>query len=907
MQLSSGSRIGSYEIVAPIGAGGMGEVWRARDPRLGRDVAIKILPPSVVSHPDRLARFTDEARAAGTLNHPNLVTIHEFGTHEGAPFIVMELLEGETLRERLGTSADSLSGSGAHPRLPMRKALDYSIQIANGLAAAHEHAVIHRDLKPDNIFVTSDGRVKILDFGLAKLAPSRDSDDQSRTAQRKTAPGTVMGTAGYMAPEQVRGRDVDHRADIFSLGAILYEMLSGERAFKGDSSIQTMNAVLESDPPDLSGSNPQITPGLQRVVERCLEKKPEERFHSAHDVAFALDAVSRTSGVPLSGASPLMGRRRWRPLLLAVAAIAAAAVAFVLGKVSDSRNAAAPVLSEPDLPHFTQLTFTAGGEFQPTISPDGTAIAYTSRAAGNLDIYFLRVGGENPINLTKDCPMADSMPAFSADGQQIAYRSECNGGGIFVMGATGESARRLVDNGFNPAWSPDDKEIAYNTSPVIQPFGRPSLGSLWCVSVSSGQTRMVEKEDAVQPSWSRDGRRIAFWGLPTGTGKRVLYTIPAAGGKRVALTDDAWFNWNPVWSADGRFLYFLTDRTGSMNLWRMQIDPQTGARVGESRPVSVASQDMMQLSISRDGNLMAYTVPSPVSIIERYPLDRAGRISGPPGALYSGSRRYQEEVLDSPDGQGFLVRTAPPRQEDLFVIRSDGSSTRRITNDSFRARDSAWTADGKRILFMTDRSGRYEIWSVSADGSGLRQETNLEGDTPGILNVTSDGKWLIMALTRGEVRLDLTVPLAQRKLEPFPPVSANENFVVAVVSLDGKQAVGNTLRGGDIQPGLVLYDFATRSYKKLPGVSTLEYRAWMPDSRRFVYSTRRQLMMTDPAANTSAVYLTMPRDVVVDGFDFSRDGAWLYVMERREESDIWMADFSGEKAVRKGQPPDNQR
>jgi serine/threonine protein kinase len=297
MPLAPGSRLGPYEILAPIGAGGMGEVYRAKDPRLGRDVAIKVLPPSFSADPERLRRFEQEARAAGVLNHPNITAVYDIGTDStsasdgaGAPYVVQELLEGETLRAAL---------SGAASRLPRRKTIDYSLQIVRGLAAAHEKGIVHRDLKPENIFVTNDGRVKILDFGLARfLRPESESlatNMPTEVGSAGTEPGMVLGTLGYMSPEQVRGKPADARSDIFSFGAILYEMLSGKRAFHGDSAADTMSAILKEEPPDLSISDENISPGLDRIVRHCLEKSPEQRFHSAHDVAFDLEALSGLS------------------------------------------------------------------------------------------------------------------------------------------------------------------------------------------------------------------------------------------------------------------------------------------------------------------------------------------------------------------------------------------------------------------------------------------------------------------------------------------------------------------------------------------------------------------------------------------------------------------------------------
>jgi serine/threonine protein kinase len=323
MSLEAGSRLGPYEIVSPLGAGGMGEVYRAKDPRLGREVAIKVLPASFSADPDRLRRFEQEARAAGILNHPNITAVYDIGTDDGAPYVVRELLEGETLRT-------ALSGG----RLSPRKAIDYSLQIAHGLAAAHEKGIVHRDLKPENVFITKDGRVKILDFGLAKLTHLEEGSQATNlpTATAGTGPGVVLGTLGYTSPEQVRGRQADVRSDIFSFGAILCAMLSGKRAFHGDSAADTMSAILREDPADLSVTNQNISPGLDRIVRHCLEKNPEQRFHSAHDVAFALDTLSGASApaVSLPGRALPRGRSRALPVVIgAILLVAGIAAAFL--------------------------------------------------------------------------------------------------------------------------------------------------------------------------------------------------------------------------------------------------------------------------------------------------------------------------------------------------------------------------------------------------------------------------------------------------------------------------------------------------------------------------------------------------------------------------------------------------
>src|SRR5436853_2993022 len=311
MSLSDGTKLGRYEIRSKIGEGGMGEVYLAEDTKLNRKVAIKVLPAAFSQDAERLRRFEQEAQAAGALNHQNILAVHDVGTHDGAPYIVSELLEGETLRERLDG-----------PPIPQRKAVDYALQIAHGLAAAHAKGIVHRDLKPENLFITNDGRVKILDFGLAKLTGTIDgtrSQTEVPTRRVNTDPGMVMGTMGYMSPEQLKGQPADHRSDIFSFGAILYEMISGKRAFSGDSMVETMSAILREDPPDLSETNKTVSPALERVVRHCLEKHPADRFHSARDLAFAIESLSgsatisgQTATMPaIPESSTAVGLSRW--------------------------------------------------------------------------------------------------------------------------------------------------------------------------------------------------------------------------------------------------------------------------------------------------------------------------------------------------------------------------------------------------------------------------------------------------------------------------------------------------------------------------------------------------------------------------------------------------------------------
>jgi hypothetical protein len=402
--LVRGTRLGPYEVLAPLGSGGMGEVYRARDERLGREVAVKVLTADSSSDPERLRRFEQEARAVGALNHPNLLAVFDTGEEEGRPFVVFELLEGVTLRQRMGPGA-----------LAVGKALDYAIQIARGLAAAHERGIVHRDLKPENLFVTKDGRLKILDFGLAKLSDPAERDRKLEKAETRTAtaPGLILGTVGYMSPEQVRGKPADARSDLFSLGTILYEMLSGRRAFEGATATDTLGAILTRDPPEITTSTGVLPAGLERVVRRCLEKDPEERLQSARDVAFALEALSG----PRPGTELGVAVRRRRRRLLAGAALVAAAAAGLAAAAWLARRT--PNLSPP---RVVALTSLRGVEGWPTFSPDGEQVAFAwgGEKSDNLDIYLTMVGSPEVRRLTTD-PAVELAPSWSPDGRQIAF------------------------------------------------------------------------------------------------------------------------------------------------------------------------------------------------------------------------------------------------------------------------------------------------------------------------------------------------------------------------------------------------------------------------------------------------------------------------------------------------------
>src|SRR4051812_22810095 len=398
MTLTAGTRLGPYQISSAIGAGGMGEVYRASDDRLGREVAIKVLPAGFSADPDRLKRFSLEARAASALNHPNILTIFDIGTADGSPYLVSELLEGSTLREMLRQQQ----------QIPIRKALEISAQIANGLSAAHEKGIVHRDLKPENVFVLKGGRVKILDFGLAKLIePSASSGSgNSATMPSGTDPGTVLGTAGYMSPEQVRGLATDARSDIFSFGAILYEMLAGHRAFKGDSSADIGSAILKEDPPEITRANPHVSPALDRIVQHCLEKDAAERFQSAKDLAFALHSVSTVSESGLRAAPVPTSSKGKR-----IALWSAVAVLLIVAALA-WRHSRTPTPKVSKVVRSERLTDFVGLQQFPAISPDGKSVAFISDNGGKRQLWVRLLRGGVPLQITRD-PVEHLYPRWS--------------------------------------------------------------------------------------------------------------------------------------------------------------------------------------------------------------------------------------------------------------------------------------------------------------------------------------------------------------------------------------------------------------------------------------------------------------------------------------------------------------
>jgi Tol biopolymer transport system component len=578
MTLAPKTKLGPYEIVSPLGAGGMGEVYRAHDTRLGRDVAVKVLPESFARDAERLRRFEQEARAVAALNHPNIVAVHDIGSQDGIEYIVSELLDGRTLREQLEDGP-----------LPYRKALEIARSVSDGLAAAHSRGIVHRDLKPENIFCTRDGRVKVVDFGLAKQIPPHAATAGGTMAavtisDVHTQPGTVMGTVGYMSPEQVRGAATDHRSDIFSLGAILYEMLSGRRAFKRDTSAETMTAILKEDPPELSATNPTISPGVERIVHRCMEKEPIRRFQSAADLGFALEALSGTSSATAANAAVPVERTAPRRLIVVAALLLTAIVAGWF-----ARGAAIPPTSNPV---FHEMTFHRGTIFAGRMAPDGKTIVYGAAFEGNPeDIYA--VSNDFPESRPFDLQHAALLSVSSTGVLAILtdtirldhYEFK---GTLSTVPMSGGAPREILRDVTAADWSPDGQSLAV----VRQTGGR------YILEYPLGKV-LVETTGAItQPRVSRDGKMVAFLNHPYLGDDRGGVMVVDQTGKTKLLSDGWGAEQGVAWAPSGDAVMFsAADASSQFRIRAVTLS-------GKIRDVLAGPGDIRLFDVNPAGDLL---------------------------------------------------------------------------------------------------------------------------------------------------------------------------------------------------------------------------------------------------------------------------------------------------------------
>lgn len=891
-----GQVVSQYKIIEKLGDDGMGVVYKAEDIRLRRKIALKFLREDVSADQQAMQRLQREARAASALNHPHICTIHSIEEWEGRAFIAMELLEGRTLKQYI-----------AENRIRTEELIDIGIQIADALAAAHAKGITHCDIKPANIFVTQGGRVKILDFGIARLsAGQRDLSDQTAaTGEFFTHPGLLAGTVAYMSPEQARGEALDSRSDLFFVGVVLYEMATGVLPFVGGTTVDLLSAIIykpHRPPRDLRKS---LFPGIAAVIDKALEKDRGLRYQTAADLQADLKRAkreldsskvlpphtpeprasdsSRTAVHDLRRAGSLW---RWLGLLgmlLILGVLLYQSRAQLKGFLDGTRQA---------LPGFSfQLTDQPGPEYFPSLSPDGKSVIYASKTEGNWDIMFQRVYGKVPINLTKDCPNDDTQPAFSPDGEHIAFRSERNGGGVYVMDRTGESVSRLVEFGYNPTWSPDGNEILVAKESITRPEDRMATGSeLWAIRYPTGEPRMVYKGDAVQPSWSPSGRRIAFWSIDA-MGRRDIWTIPAnmpeaANPEAVRVTDEGFVNWNPVWSPTGNSLYFSSFRRGSMGLWKVRTDEKSGRLLGRPEYVPAPSSDSGHISISADGKTIAYVQYSFAADLYGVRFDSVHETSlGEPAPIIQGSRQATRPAL-SPDGQ-WLAYNSWSKQEDLFVVRTDGSELRALTNDPHQDRGPRWSPDGKRLAFFSNRGGKYEVWTINFDGTDPRQVTRHPEHMVVSPFWSPDGRYLACSLYGiRSVLID-----AQNVWHDIDISGIPGYFQAWSWSGDGKRLAGYLIRPDGSPAGIGVYSVKSGGFERLT-----EYGmdpVWLKDDRRLLFYNDGRIDIVDSVTKrTHPAFSAAPRNVAKRGFAVSEDDSILYLSLVSTEADIWALDLN---------------
>ena len=689
----------------------MGEVYRALDPRLGREVAIKVLPSSLSRDLDRLRRFEQEARAASALNHPGILAIFDIGTHEGSPYLVTELLEGSNLRDRL------MGGP-----LPPRKAVDYAVQIAHGLAAAHEKGIIHRDLKPENLFICRDGRAKILDFGLAKLILP-DLGDSTVTAldleNRGTETGVVMGTAGYMSPEQVRGEKADQRSDIFSFGTVLYEALSGQRAFGGRTSADRASAILREDPPELVANGRNISAGLDRVVRHCLEKNPEERFQSARDLAFHLESTASNSGSNSGLAVALkkersLPRLRWMVGLLAVALLAIVAAWWVWGRAA----------AGPKTVTFLRLTDFDGMEESPSFSPDGKYVAFVSDSSGARQIWVRLLAGGPPLQITNS-PGSHLEPRWAQDSSAIIYYTPPPEGSaqgtLWEVSALGGMPRQLTSSIGGADVSHDGKHLTF--------FRLHDKQMELVVAQRDGSNQKVVSRAVTsfsyrQPRWAPDDGTIAFlhneeiWADD-------IFLVPAAGGTPRALTHENTVMSGMAWTPDGSHLIYSSARGSTLlylptlHLWEIS---KSG---GEPRQLTFGEAGDESPDMDHEGRILVSRKHMDFDIW-KFPVDgnpienvsRGVRITKQTGQV-------QTPTLDGNDHEMAYLSDSGGHG-NVWVLPLKGGQRRQITfekDPDMVIGVPIWSPDGKLITFATGRATRNAFrvgyYLVRPDGSDL--------------------------------------------------------------------------------------------------------------------------------------------------------------------------------------------
>jgi Tol biopolymer transport system component len=846
-----GKTIAQYKILEKLGAGGMGEVYRARDQRLARDVAIKVLPESFSRDPDRLHRFELEARAAGQLNRPNIVIVHDCGTHEGAPYVVQEFLEGENLREKL-----------EHGPIPARKASDYGIQIARGLAAAHEKGIIHRDLKPENIFVTKDGRVKILDFGLAKLTQRESLSTELTSAPTRapeTEPGMVMGTVGYMSPEQVRGQPADARSDVFAFGTILYEMLSGQRAFARDSGPETLTAILKEEPPEFSTPDRGLPPGLERIARKCLEKAPDQRFQSASDLAFAIEALS---GISASRHAETPAQIRAKRPVLAFAAAALIVVPSALAAWLAFHKAPAP-----DVPLFRRLSFRRGTIYSARFTPDGKSVIYAAEWDGNpLQLFSTQVdmAESRPFDLPRAYLLGVSSAGELALILEPTMLTHGAARGTLARAPQGGGApRALLKDVLWADWSPDGKELA-----VVRAVGATNR-----LEYPVGKVLFESGGWISHPRISPKGDQIAFLNHPVWPDDRGSVDVVDLSGKRRVLSPGWESEEGVAWSPDGNEVWFAAIKFGLAHaLYAVSLS-------GKERLVERIAGGLTLMDISRDGRVLItrdderygimaraagatrdrdlswldYSDPCDISSDGKWLLfDEEGDGGGP---NYSIFLRKMDGAPPARLGEGlgmglsadgnWAISVLPTTPSQIVLLPTGPGGPKKV--DRFNIEDYAladFLPDGKRILFSGMEAGHAMRDYVQDIEGGKPRPITPEG----VVSVwrthplSPDGKSVIAQDPEGKFYL---YPTEGEGRQPAPGTLPGD--LPVRWGVDGHSVF--VTRAGDIPAKVYRVDFTNQSRRLIAelsvpdrtGLTGIRYIQIAPDGKSYAFTFSRFL------------------------------------------------------------------
>jgi eukaryotic-like serine/threonine-protein kinase len=852
--VSQPEQLGRYRLESFLGEGGMGRVYRAFDPSLGRPVAIKILPAALLHDRDRLDRFVREARTASALNHPNVVTIYEIGSSDGTQFIAMELLDGETLRER--------------GKLELRRAIEIIAQVADGVAAAHSAGVIHRDLKPENIIITKSGFAKILDFGLAKLREPSPPGNDGATA-RKTDPGTILGSAGYMSPEQAAGRNADHRTDIFSLGCILYEALSGRRAFAGESSIDTLHKIIHDDPRPLRELSPDVPSELQRIVRKCLAKDPDERYQSAKDLAIDLRGLRREMDSQPGVAPALAGRKsRTRTIWIVPAIIALAIIATIPFLRRSPRKPAVPMT-------VTRIT-ASGNVIGAAISANGEYAAYAYSEAGKQSLLVRQLTSGSTLELVPPSPIGMWGLTFSPDSRSVYYVIKSGsdpGSGLYEIPILGGTPRRLLQRiDSSVTFSPDRKQIAF----VRLNEPKPGHSAIVIANADGSGEKVLTSKSPPDfygpifwgaPSWSPDGKLIA---TPLHTGRESkLVLIDRSSGREQSLTKESWsFVGHVCWLHDASGIVLVGSPLGrsERQLWLVSFPDGQRKQITNDlfdyRIVSLTDDDQSLLTVASDQTAAVWLAPL------------AG--GGPAKKLTSGKYDGTEGVAAASNAVVFT--SLDSGKWDLWSVDPQGNGRRQVTASAWQSFSPALSPDGRFIVFATPQENDWQLARINRDGGNLKMLCRVApvGPVVGSPDITPDGKWVIFQSAPDgvsrlwKVSIDGGTPVLLLGADSWRPS----------VSPDGKSVAFVALSAGSLHVAPLSSAGPTKTFEKVSVTNYCMVR-WTPDGKALLNNcglNDRKNMWLQPIDGSPPHQITHFDDQLILGFNVMPGGKELAVV-----------------------------